>query len=242
MIINLLEKNYIKNETIYKDFMNNTIDFNGEYFSNELVEIENAPDFPIYMGKGRDEYKEAELKRAINIIMSNYIDTKRDIHFDQRFWHSLLLYKRDYIIGKYRNILKSNKDFYNIVFKKFNWENYIYKAILAAEYIFDSNYDREQTERYVDLVVKNLDIFNYIIKYRVFKNRRFVMNLLTVIDQEKLSDIFKSKIMDENVRGDVRYGRQVLFEFNKNYPVIMYQYMNVEELTKEVLQTLELYL
>lgn len=49
--IKLLNKSYKKNDQFYKDFLNDTIESNDDYFSDEIVYIKEAPDFPIYMAK-----------------------------------------------------------------------------------------------------------------------------------------------------------------------------------------------
>ena len=42
----------MKKEELYKDFLDDKIMERNEYFSDEVVHINNAPDFLIYMGKG----------------------------------------------------------------------------------------------------------------------------------------------------------------------------------------------
>ena len=53
MEIRLLKKGYKNNEEFYNDFLEDKIKEKDEYFSGEVVHVDNAPDFPIYI----DVYK-----------------------------------------------------------------------------------------------------------------------------------------------------------------------------------------
>lgn len=243
MEIRLLNTNYKDSEEFYQDFLNDRINKNDSYFSNEVVLIEEAPDFPIYMGRGSEEGKAANFKQAFKVIARSYINTDRDLHMDELFWHSLLVTKkREYILEKYPSVSVSQKNFNNIVIKKFDWENYIYKCVLAVEYIEDLIEDPLKKEHYYDLVLENLDLFNYIIKYPVFRNAEFVIKILTIIDEMNFSELMKARIKDRPDLGkDERYGRRVIFELNKNYPVIMSPLLDIETLKGEVLKALSYY-
>ena len=108
--------------------------------------------------------------------------------------------------------------------------NYIYKCILAAQYIGDRVAESERN-RYYRLVAENMDVFNYIIKYEIFRNDQFVVNILDIIDEKGISEILKGKIKGrEDLGDDERYGRRVIFEMNKSYPVIMAPVMGKVEL------------
>ena len=47
MKIRLLKPGYKNNEQFYKDFLEDQIKQKEEYFSDEFVYMDNAPDFPI---------------------------------------------------------------------------------------------------------------------------------------------------------------------------------------------------
>ncbi|MDW3829200.1 DUF6339 family protein [Staphylococcus saprophyticus] len=240
MEINLLNEGYKNNEDIYNDFLNGTINYDKDYFSKEYKIIDTVPDFPIYLANAHVN----EFIEAVNILKLHMIYTDRDIHLNGKFWHSyLLVEKRDYIIEKYPQVKNSIKNFNNIVLKKFDWENYIYKCILAAEYIRDEGlYNNIEEEKYAELLYENLDLFNYIIKYPIFRNSEFVMKFFSVIKDENLSSKMKEKIKHRNDLGkDERYGRRVLFELNKNYPIIMSPFLEKEELKNEIYKALRLY-
>ena len=90
--------------------------------------------------------------------------------------------------------------------------------------------------------MKNLDIYNYIIKYAIFRNAEFLIKILTIIDKLQISDIIKEKIKNRPDLGkDERYGRRVIFELNKKYPVIMSPLLDIATLKQEVLEALSIY-
>ena len=51
MEIRLLKNGYKKSEQFYNDFLEDQIRSNDDYFSGDVVYIDEVPDFPIYMGK-----------------------------------------------------------------------------------------------------------------------------------------------------------------------------------------------
>lgn len=238
MKIKLLKEGYKKDELLYTAFRNGTVD--DQFFTEETVEIAEAPDFPIYIGKGSEAQKKADFLEAFKVIAESYVNDDRDIHFNERFWHSLLISeKRDYIVEKYPQVLDSYREFTNIVIKGFDWENYIYKCILAVEYIEDATELYLSKEQYYELIVDNLDIFNYIIKYSIFRNGEFLVKILTVIHNLGIGDVLKAKIQDRPDLGkDERYGRRVIFELNKAYPVVMSPLLEVKDLQEEFVKAL----
>lgn len=244
--IRLLKEGYKNNDQIYADFLNDNIDLSAGYFSDNSIYINQVPDFPFYIAKGSEEEKAIAFFEAILTLKESYIQTDRSIHLNQVFWYSLLITKkREYAIKHYPQILKSKSKFDNIIFKKFDWENYIYKCVLAAEYVQDAKFDTEEEEhKYIKLIAANLDMYNYLIKYSIFRNSKFVINFLTVMDEDKdLSNILKLQIKDRpDLGNDERYGRRVIFELNKNYPVVMTPFLEVEDLKKEIYTALSLYL
>ena len=142
----------------------------------------------------------------------------------------------------YPRVGESIKDFRNIVLEKFDWENYIYKYVLVAQYVKDNTDNEDDKKRYYNLIVENLDMFNYMIKYEVFRNDIFIINVLDIINDNSLSAILKAKIKDRPDLGkDERDGRRVLFEFNKAYPIVMSPMLEKEELEELFMKYLGYY-
>lgn len=175
MKIRLLNNGYETDENLYKDFMNNRIDFNADYFSDEYIELGGDLSlFPIYMARLDDDIQVEEYKKAVYTIMEDYLDYGRDVYMNEILWHSLIMYHCDYLIEKYGDLINSHNNFKNIIIKKFNWESYIYKCIIMAEYLYNSSLDsKEDYDYYIQLFVENMDVFNYIIKYASLKTIYF---------------------------------------------------------------------
>lgn len=245
MKVRLLKDGYSTNLAIYEDFIKNEIDLDKDYFSKDYILIDETPDFPIYMGSGNQEKRRELYREAIHTLINHYIELPRSTHANGVFWHSLLVQqKRSYLIEEYPQILKDKKTFDLIVFRDFDWENYIYKCVYAAEYIHDAGItDENEIYHYSDLIFYNMDLYNYIIKYPLFRNSQFVIKFLQVIDQEGLSERLKAKIPNRPELGtDVRYGREVIKELNKSYPIINSPALDVEDLgyeVRKIMRTLE---
>jgi hypothetical protein len=241
--IRLLKKGYKNNEQFYKDFLEDQLKNKDEYFSGDVVYINEAPEFPIYIATGNEIERKQLFLQAFEVISKYYLNTDRDIHFEELFWHSLLtVYKRNYLFEQYPQIRDGINYFNNIVIKDFNWENYIYKCILGAQYVNDNISDEGERKKYYGLIIDNLDLFNYIIKYEIFRNDKFLINVLGITDELDLSTVLKSKIKGRDDLGkDERVGRRVIFEFNKSYPIIMSPMMEKEELKEIFLKYLSRY-
>ena len=242
MEIRFLKSSYIKGEQVYNDFLNNTIGSLEEHYDDKIANINSVPDFPIYINVS-ENVRATLFVEAINIISNHYLDMDREYSLDGQFWHSLLLLKkRDYILEKYPAVKESESNFKNVVVKKFDWENYIYKCVLAAQYVNDNVADPEKREFYYNLIANNLDVYNYIIKYEIFRNDKFLLNVLDIIYDNDLSEILKAKIKDRPDLGkDERVGRRVIFELNKSYPVVLAPTLDKEELEVLFLENLKKY-
>lgn len=200
------------------------------------------PDFPIFFAIKNQEERANEYCKMIKIIAEYVITLDRDIYMDERFWHSwLCLYKREYLLNIYPQIKEDYGAFKNIVIKKFDWENYIYKAILIAQYV-EENAQAEKYEYYYRLILQNMDMFNYIIKYEIFRNGKFLINIMDIIAETGLSSILKAKIKNRPDLGkDERYGRRVIFEMNKAYPIVMSPMLDKDMLKEYFLKYLGYY-
>ena len=85
-------------------------------------------------------------------------------------------------------------------------------------------------------------MYNYIIKYEVFRNGDFLLKILNIIDELGISTIMKAQIKDRPELGkDERYGRRVIFELNKAYPVVMAPMLEKDDLKAAVIRELSNY-
>lgn len=241
MEIKLLTPGYKNSKEFYKAFKEDRL-WDSEFLSDKSIWISHdIPDFPIYFPSKDDETREKEFLPAIRLIDENVIDLDRDYYMDELFWHSILcLYKREYYVDLYPEILEDEKKFRNIITKNFNWENYIYKAILIAQYVADTRPDEK--EKYYHLILSNMDMFNYIIKYEIFRNATFLINIMDIIEETGLSSKLKEKIKDRpDLAADERYGRRVIRELNKSYPIVMSPMLDKENLKTYFLRYLAYY-
>jgi hypothetical protein len=240
--MNILNRNYLRSNRIYDDFVSNNVN-KPEHFSNKEIPYSNLPFFPIYMSISDETIKKSEYLKAYTIIRDFYLEVDRDYLLDGDFWKTLLLITyRDEIMKKYPEVLKRESTFNNIVYKKFDWENYIYKVVLATQYLND--YVEEGVRNhYFNVILDNLDLYNYIIKYRIFRNGLFLYNVLKIVENNDLSKILKAQIKNRpDLSSDERYGRRVIFEFNKNYPVIMSPMLSLDELEEQFIRYLNDYI
>lgn len=252
MEIRLLKEKYRSIEGLYEAFINGKLENNDEFLSKETVMIEKDEKFPIYIAIKNDELRNEKFLEAFKVIAKSYSQLDRNITLDPRFWHSLLCQNfREYIIESYPEVMEGEEKFNNIVLKKFDWENYIYKCLIGAQYVIDNVENEEEQDRYFKLIANNLDVYNYIIKYQIFRNDSFLLKILDIIEKYDISTVLKGKIKTENLKGrpaenytfgkDERYGRRVIFEFNKSYPVLMVPMLNQEELEKKFFEFLNYY-
>ncbi|MGE6400240.1 hypothetical protein [Bacillus cereus] len=241
--VRLLKRGYRKNEELYQDFKKNKIMENDEYFTDEIITLPSNIPFPIYMAKGSNVARKEEFLEAFRVLADHYINSNRDLHLDEVVWHSYFItHHRDYLINKYPSILESQNQFELIVTKTFDWENYIYKCVLATEYVEDYADTLEERVYYYQLIFDNLDLYNYIIKYEIFRNKDFLLKVLQIVDELEISSVMKAKIKDRpDLGNDERYGRRVIFELNKSYPVVMAPMLEKEALKEEMLSALSLY-
>lgn len=243
MKIKLLNRGYYQNEELYEDFLNDTVEFGKDYFSDEIVHIKKVPDFPIYMGAGSRDKRRQDFFDAFQTMDEHFVNIDRELTFEGRFWHSLLItQKRDYILHHYPQVRNSFNQFRNIVTKPFDWENYIYKCLIGAQYIHDHTTDEAKKHHYYEMIIDNLDLYNYIIKHEISRNGKLLLNVLDIIHELDLSELLKAKIKGrEDLGDDERYGRRVMFEFNKSYPVIMAPMLEKDQLKEVFIEFLSYY-
>lgn len=242
MEIRLLSDEYLKSSALYIDFLEDKVGKTEDQFDNKSVYVNNPVDFPIYMNVSEGDRKKLFME-AFFAIGTNYLEVDREYLIDGQFWYSLfLLKKRSFLIENYPSILNDDVSFKNIVLKKFDWENYVYKCVLASQYVFDTTDNPQDRTKYFEAIIDNLDLYNYIIKYSIFRNQEFLINVMDIVMDNTLSEILKAKIKDRpDLGNDERYGRRVIYELNKCYPIILAPTLKREDLEVLFLESLRKY-
>ncbi|MGL5125692.1 MAG: hypothetical protein ACRC6U_06850 [Fusobacteriaceae bacterium] len=231
MKIRKLNPDIIKKTDIFEYYIGN---YKNEeaIFLNEYYEVDLSKEnlfFPIYIRDNNEVTRKEKYIPAFLSMRDNYLKLGRDILLDRNFWYSLFLDKlKDRLIEEYPNSLNSEKEFRNIILKDFNWENYVYKFIFGAEYIQEMISNKEDHIIYFKLITENLDIYNYILKSKIFKNSNFLIKFLDVIVETNSSEILKKKI-DLSNNKDERVGRRVISEFVKIYPAVFVHVLDKED-------------
>lgn len=220
----------------------NLIEGDIDHFSEDEFILPELRPFPFYLAYKDTNKLEKSFMEAFKIIKEDYIHIDREITMSQQFWHSLLLVNfRNYVIEEHPAVTTNKNRFKNIIIKSLDWENYIYKCLLAVEYAVD-NLPEEEHELFYSAVINNLDLYNYLIKYSVTRNDKFIINVLKIVERNNLSILMKSRIKDRPDLGkDERFGRRVIFEFNKDYPVVLSPMMDTDELENLLLDHLSKY-
>lgn len=67
----------------------------------------------------------------------------------------------------------------------------------------------EDVEKYYDLIVDNLDVFNYMIKHEFFRYDKFIINVRYILNDD-FAKALKAKIKYRpDLVKDERYGRRI---------------------------------
>lgn len=243
MKIKLLKNGYKNSESFYQDFLNDSLLTNEEYFMEETITVGQLPDFKVYLHYRNEAEKENYFLESIQAIATHYLPLGREVYLNETFWHSYLVTeKRDYLLREYPQIRHSFSQFKNIVIKPFDWESYVYKCVLGAEYVTNNIESPDDRLRYYHLIIDNLDLYNYIIKSEVYRNDLFLLKILDIIDELQISYVLKAKIKNRPDLGpDERYGRRVIYEMNKSYPVLMVPLLDKADLKELFLTYLSYY-
>lgn len=231
MLVNILDKNYIFSDTFIKDFRNNTIGTLDEHYSGESIEIPELNPFLFYLKINDETKRNKAFQKSISILF-DYVEIADKYTMSHEFWISLFSINfYDFTVSKYPGILEDDEKFRNVLLKQFDWNNYIYKLVLAAKYIHDK-VDQYDKKKYIDLISNNLDVYNYLLKYPIFRNGKFIVNVLKIIDENDLSADLKKSLKRKKSDLDQRFGRKILFELNKDYPVIVVPMLEYDKLEK----------
>jgi len=249
MKIRKINPEKLNSHKIFDYYKSNNEKIESSIFLDEYYEVENAPFFPIYLAERDENIRKDKFLLAFEIMRDSYLELGLDLILDKYFWYSLFLTElKEKIKEEYPKSLETEKNFRNIVFKKFDWESYVYKIVLGSKYILEEVENLSEHEKYFELIVKNLDIYNYILKSEIFRNGSFLKKVLDVIDKKKCSEIIKSKVKDEvkkrfniDLKNDERVGRRVISEFSKSYPVVFVHALEYNEFEEYFIKYLNMY-
>jgi hypothetical protein len=239
MKIRLLKDEYIKSEMFFRDFADSKC-CEEKNMTSVYVELNEIQPFPIYHNYKQEIKITQKMIEAFRVFKATYSNLEQDVLMNHTFWISLFAcHYRDYLLNEYPSITSKESNFKQILLKSFDWENYIYKTMLLTQYLIDSAEPNKQ-EQYVRLFSENLDIFNYCLKYRLFRNDKFMVKFFDILDKNNLSKIMKKKLGGEFWSGrDERYGRRVILEMNKRYPVSMIHLYSEDDMEFEVLKMID---
>jgi hypothetical protein len=241
MKIKVLNKDYIYSDKYIEDFKNNNVGKLQSEYSDLTVDIDDIEPFNFYLNIQNEIQRTLEFKESLHKIIK-YFGLSQKTLMNHEFWISLFSINfYEYSIHKFPQLLHKNADFKNILLKTFDWENYIYKLIITAQFIVDTK-KKEEYDSYFELVGDNLDVVNYLLKYSIFKNSNFFMNVLDTIKNTNTSKDLKKKTKVKTKKDkDERIGRKVIFEFNRDYPVIASPIISFEEFQKRFLYYFKIY-
>lgn len=221
MKVNLLNEGYKKSTEFYHSFLNDSIEADG-FLSDDSILVPYIEPFPIHFGNYKEKDDPSTFFDLIIFFKKHFIHLNMDIYMNELFLHSLITTKmREYILEKYPKIKNKQSIFEIVVTRNLNWENYLYKAAIIAKYVND-NIDQSEQLNYINLILDNLDVFNHIIKSKIFRNNDFFIKFFNVIKKNNLSSILNAQIKNkENPEDDLRVGRMILIEFSNAYPVLL---------------------
>lgn len=241
MKIKILNKEYIHSDKYIEDFKKNNVGTLQSEYTDLTVEIDGIEPFNFYLNIPNEKQRTLEFKESLHKIIK-YFGLPQKTLMNHEFWISLFSINfYDYSIHKFPQLLHKNADFKNIILKAFDWENYIYKLTLVGQFTVDTK-KVEEYDTYFELVGDNLDVVNYLLKYSIFKNSNFFMNVLDTIQNTNTSKELKKKTLVKTKKDkDERIGRKVIFEFNRDYPVISSPIISLEEFQKRFQEYYKIY-
>jgi hypothetical protein len=164
------------------------------------------------------------------------------LYEDGSFWFSLFLTRFQLeLLEDYPQLKSSSKPLKNILLKQFNWENYIYKAVVIVK-LKRAALKRFGNDEIVNLILDDLDLFNYLIKSPLFRNLDFILNIFELTRRSSFPVKLKSQIKSEKYKQkDKRFGRRIVYELNKVYPVLFVQKFEIDELGNKMNEIIRQY-
>lgn len=167
--IYLLKDPILDEQDFYESFLKGTLEEKG-YFSDQRVQVPDVEEFIFYINSSQSGSKDL-FRNLVQIMMDYFVDLKQEIFLDQNFWRSYISTKlRNSTIRNHPQIRENFDNFRIIVLRALDWENYLYKAAIYGSILRDRLADANERDQYIDLIHENMDLFNYILKKRVFRN------------------------------------------------------------------------
>ena len=166
--------------------------------------------------------------------------------------HSVIAIENGHISGRTIGSPLTSAVFQMLSSKVYEEDDFIanYKGVAENGHILRSSsmFIKDSNGNPIGLLCINFDDSSYMeLHEKLFSlihPGNFVKNILDIIDETGLSKLLKSKIKDSSrtdLGKDERYGRRVMFEFNKSYPVVLSPMLHKEELKKYVFKFLSYY-
>ncbi|WP_311480700.1 hypothetical protein [uncultured Anaerococcus sp.] len=227
--IYLLRKDITDFYNFHDSFVAGRLDKDG-YFTENFVDVPPVEDFIPYAGNA-DNNSEV-LKNLIYVMINNFIELNQDIYMNESFWRSYLVQKlRMPLIKKYPKLAHDYNLFDRIVLRKFNWENYLFKAATYGIVLSDRVGDPVLLDEYIDIICDNMDLFNYILKLKALKVDNFIYNTIKFMHEFKDTDLgsFLKYRSQAEINKEDSAGRIVLTEMNTAYPSILFPMLDYDD-------------
>jgi hypothetical protein len=233
MQIRKVDKRYFDSKELRDHFVNGTLHEHHEFFLDEFYDI---GDFDIryfnpYAGNVKSPHIDIIWDHLIAAVSEIMEGIPASLYEDGNFWFSLFLTRFQIeLLDDYPQLKKTSEPLKNILLKRFNWENYIYKAVVIVK-LKDVAMRRFGNTDVINVILDDLDLFNYLIKSPLFRNLDFIVSVFELNRQNAFPVRLKSQIKSEKYKQkDKRFGRRIVYELNKVYPVLFVQKFELDEL------------
>lgn len=233
MQIRKVDKRFFDSKELRDHFVNGTLmDFHecllNDYFDTGDFDISY---FNPYAGNTKSPNNDQIWENLLASVEEIMDGVPASLYEDGSFWFSLFLTRFQIdLMRDYPQLKTSSESLKNILLKGFNWENYIYKAVVIVK-LKHASQSRFGNTDVVDLILDDLDLFNYLIKSPLFRNLGFILNIFELTRRNAFPVRLKSQIKSEKYKQkDKRFGRRIVYELNKVYPVLFVQKFEMEEL------------
>lgn len=233
MQIRKVDKRYFDSKELRDHFVNGTLHEHHEFFLDEYYD---TGDFDVryfnpYAGNVKSPHVDEIWDHLISAVSEIMEGIPASLYEDGSFWFSLFLTRFQIeLLEDYPQLKRTSEPLKNILLKQFNWENYIYKVIVIVKLKAVAMRRFGNTDVII-AVLDDLDLFNYLIKSPLFRNLDFIVSVFELNRQNAFPVRLKSQIKSEKYKQkDKRFGRRIVYELNKVYPVLFVQKFELQEL------------